>query len=654
MVFKFIPLLVLVSGISISQQLRMPVDDYGRALILHGVNVVYKQSPYLPLAEGFDPEYSLSEIDIEYLLAYGFNLVRLGVLWEAVEVAPGVYNQTYLKAVETLVNSLGRAGIYTMIDSHQDLLTRALCGEGMPTFLVHDLSHSCDSHMLSSLFWLIGMCRSEESLHLPKDENGNPLLSACVTHSFYKMYLSPETNSLFAQLYNNVDGLQDKFVAYWEQVHNVFASNPYILGYDLLNEPWPGNFYANPSLLLPGHLDHYYLQPMYTRLADMMRNRTLNATMLFEPVQFGDVMSLFGGISFKVGFTAPPGSSNTLNALLNDHSYCCEMSYNACKGGEPTLKDAQTTCASFNRRKVLKRKEDAERLQVGLIISEFGACFDTEACAAEIGAVTGAADEALASWAYWQYKGFGDFTTFTAALGVDEGLFYPNSTVQATKVKALARTYAQATQGIPQWMYFNPSSSAFAFQYLLNKAIPAPTQIYYNAQYSYPGAVRLTVNCAHSCSPAISYAEPSKVTIGFESASNVQDGSNVTVLLTPDVTGSVGTFDGKFAQVVYEVVDTQMIYPGKVVITAYFQAFLSGKYSLLVTSANSGLMCELNFGPSFSPMEFQSCELPSTSLVYDYTVELQQHHFLSSTTMDVTVPHLNGHTLTLLITPPSS
>lgn len=654
MVFQFIPLLALVSGISINQQLRMPVDDYGRALILHGVNAVYKQSPYLPLAEGFDPEYSLSEIDIEYLLAYGFNLVRLGVLWEAVEVAPGVYNQTYLKAVETLVNSLGRAGIYTMIDSHQDLLTRALCGEGMPTFLVHDLSHSCDSHLLSSLFWLIGMCRSEESLHLPKDENGNPLLSACVTHSFYKMYLSPETNSLFAQLYNNVDGLQDKFVAYWEQVHNVFASNPYILGYDLLNEPWPGNFYANPSLLLPGHLDRYYLQPMYTRLADTMRNRTLNATMLFEPVQFGDVMSLFGGISFKVGFTAPPGSSNTLNALLNDHSYCCEMSYNACKGGEPTLKDAQTTCASFNRRKVLKRKEDAERLQVGLIISEFGACFDTEACAAEIGAVTGAADEALASWAYWQYKGFGDFTTFTAALGVDEGLFYPNSTVQATKVKALARTYAQATQGIPQWMYFNPSSSAFAFQYFLNKAIPAPTQIYYNAEYSYPGSVRLTVSCARSCNPAISYAEPSKVTIGFESTSNVQDASNVTVILTPDVTGSVGTFTGKFAQVVSEVVDTQMIYPGKVVITAYFQAFLSGKYSLIVTSANSGVMCELNFGPNFSPMEFQSCELPSTSLVYGYSVELRQHHFLSSTTMDVTVPHLNGHTLNLLITPPSS
>jgi len=105
MALLLLPLLVLISGISINQDLRMPVDNYGRALLLHGVNAVYKQSPYLPLAEGFDPEYSLSEIDIEYLLAYGFNLVRLGVLWEAVEVAPGVYNQTYLQAVERLVSA---------------------------------------------------------------------------------------------------------------------------------------------------------------------------------------------------------------------------------------------------------------------------------------------------------------------------------------------------------------------------------------------------------------------------------------------------------------------------------------------------------------------------------------------------------------------
>jgi endoglycosylceramidase len=29
---------------------------------------------------------------MDQLVAWGFNLVRLGVMWEAVETAPGVYN----------------------------------------------------------------------------------------------------------------------------------------------------------------------------------------------------------------------------------------------------------------------------------------------------------------------------------------------------------------------------------------------------------------------------------------------------------------------------------------------------------------------------------------------------------------------------------
>ena len=32
--------------------------------------------------------------------------------------------------------------------------------------------------------------------------------------------------------------------------------------YDLLNEPLPGNFYNNPSLVYPGNADLYVLQPM--------------------------------------------------------------------------------------------------------------------------------------------------------------------------------------------------------------------------------------------------------------------------------------------------------------------------------------------------------------------------------------------------------
>lgn len=66
--------------------------------MLHGQNVVVKRPPYIPIIEGdFDSQMSLNEAkDIPDLVSWGFNHIRLGVIWEAVEIAPGVYNDTYL------------------------------------------------------------------------------------------------------------------------------------------------------------------------------------------------------------------------------------------------------------------------------------------------------------------------------------------------------------------------------------------------------------------------------------------------------------------------------------------------------------------------------------------------------------------------------
>jgi endoglycosylceramidase len=67
-------------------------DKDGRHVILHGVNVVYKVAPYIPTTEREDTQDGLTDTDIADLLSWGINHVRLGVMWEAVERAPGVYN----------------------------------------------------------------------------------------------------------------------------------------------------------------------------------------------------------------------------------------------------------------------------------------------------------------------------------------------------------------------------------------------------------------------------------------------------------------------------------------------------------------------------------------------------------------------------------
>lgn len=68
------------------------------------------------------------------MVEWGFNFVRLGVMWEAVEIAPDTFNMTYLDEVENLVNRLGQRGIFVILDAHQDILARRLCGEGIPDF----------------------------------------------------------------------------------------------------------------------------------------------------------------------------------------------------------------------------------------------------------------------------------------------------------------------------------------------------------------------------------------------------------------------------------------------------------------------------------------------------------------------------------------
>ena len=49
---------------------------------------------------------------------YGANIVRLGVIWQAVETAPSFYDMDYLNQIELIVDRLAMKGIYTIIDSH--------------------------------------------------------------------------------------------------------------------------------------------------------------------------------------------------------------------------------------------------------------------------------------------------------------------------------------------------------------------------------------------------------------------------------------------------------------------------------------------------------------------------------------------------------
>jgi endoglycosylceramidase len=82
----------LARNIWVDSSDRVIREESNRHIVFHGVNVVYKVPPYIPESDSYDSQTSLTDKDIDQLVDWGFNLVRLGVMWEAVETQRGVYN----------------------------------------------------------------------------------------------------------------------------------------------------------------------------------------------------------------------------------------------------------------------------------------------------------------------------------------------------------------------------------------------------------------------------------------------------------------------------------------------------------------------------------------------------------------------------------
>ena len=58
---------------------------------------------------------------------------------------------------------------------------------------------------------------------------------------------------------------------FWSTVADYFKEDDNILGYELMNEPWAGDVYADPGLILPTIADKKNLQPAYDYLNKAIR-----------------------------------------------------------------------------------------------------------------------------------------------------------------------------------------------------------------------------------------------------------------------------------------------------------------------------------------------------------------------------------------------
>lgn len=383
----------------------------GQVVILHGVNEVYKLPPYLPSASGF------SEDDAEFLAANGFNVVRLGVIWAGVEPEPGVIDTAYLASIRQTVQMLADHGIYTVVDMHQDNYSGTFQGEGAPEW-------------------------ATQTVGLPNPEFGFPI----------NYFLNPAENYAWDRFWSNADapnglGLQDNYALAWQSVASSLGGTPGVIGYDIMNEPWPGTPWVL-TLLGGMFFANQQLAPMYNQVAAAIRAVDPNTTLYIEPANPGavEVGNIFG-------LPVNLGTINDPNIVLAFHDYCgglgglCPLIANALADG------AQKYALEHN---------------IPAFMNEFGATGDTTELTTEMLA----GDKYQMSWTVWAYTAKGDITTSDStgeeALVFDPALPPVGDNVNTTTLKTIAVPYPQVISGTPNsWSFAN---GTFQFSYSTDKA----------------------------------------------------------------------------------------------------------------------------------------------------------------------------------------
>jgi len=183
------------------------VDELGRERIFNGVNVVDKSD----FSAGRQTYPELDEEVIKKFSASGFNLIRLGFTWAKLEPEPGKYNDEYLDRVEEIINLCEKYDIYVFLDMHQDLYSPTINGDGAPKWAT--LTDGFKSH---------------------------PTRFVWAEDYFWGIACHRAFDNFWNNMYVNGKGLQDRYADCWAHVVERLGDKDAVIGFDVLNEPFPG------------------------------------------------------------------------------------------------------------------------------------------------------------------------------------------------------------------------------------------------------------------------------------------------------------------------------------------------------------------------------------------------------------------------------
>ena len=189
------------------------IDNYGRRVVLNGINIVSKNK-----TEGYIFQ-SGPEL-YKNLNKWGVNCIRFIIVWDRLESEPGVYNEEYLKEIDQRIAWAKENNVFVVLDMHQDLYS-VKYSDGAPEWATLDEGKP---HTTGAIW------------------SDAYMMSEAVQTSFDNFWLNkPAADGV---------GIQDHYAALWKHVAKRYANNKTVIGYDIMNEPFPGSSGIQSSIIL--------------------------------------------------------------------------------------------------------------------------------------------------------------------------------------------------------------------------------------------------------------------------------------------------------------------------------------------------------------------------------------------------------------------
>lgn len=215
-------------------------DGDGRIVILRGINARVEGVFDVTFDDGrtaLEPIPPLDAADCARMRQLGFDALRLPINWSGIEPRRGQYDEAYLSRVDAAIDCAGDAGLFVIVDLHEDAYSKEIGEDGAP-------------------LWAI-VPPPEMLLEGPLTDLQDRRLSNQVRAAFDSFFATGDPN-----------GLQADFMAMLRVIATRWADHPAVIGFEIFNEP---------------DIDADLLQPFQVAAAQALREAAPDKLVFFEP-----------------------------------------------------------------------------------------------------------------------------------------------------------------------------------------------------------------------------------------------------------------------------------------------------------------------------------------------------------------------------------